>query len=423
VLDDRPQEGEKMTVDEEGSSSGGGVHRTGPLVGLRVLELATILMGPYAGQLFGALGAEVIKVGDARDDSPLMVGDGSSAQLAGAALNLHANKRSIALDLKSDSGRAALIQVMRRCDVFITNLRPQSLQRLRLTYDDLAPDNPRLVYCQAGGFRSDSEDGGRPMFDDIAQALSGLASLSAEMGLEMRFMPTVIGDKICGMTMVNSVLAALVYRGNTGVGQRIEVPMVETLLAFNLVEHLADATVPGGRPGYSRVLASHRGPHRTRDGWIALLPYTDRHWESLYRAIGCEDKLEQPWHRDALVRLLEAERVYEELAQVVALRTTSEWLELCEGLDIPASRVPTLEQIVSDETWHRGVLVDAEHPVVGPYRAIRQAPVFSASQPSDHLPAPLVGQDGREILSEAGYGDAEIDALAESGALRVTPPS
>ena len=391
--------------------------RSGPLKGVRVLELATVLMGPYAGQMLGGLGADVIKVEDGGGDGSRVMGGGPHPQISGIALNLHANKRSIALDLKIEVGRSAFLRLLADCDVLITNLRPGPLARLQLSYENVAPMHPRLVYCQAAGFRSESVDADRPAFDDIIQALTGFPALNSEMGIEMHFMPSLIADKVSGMAIANAVLAALVARATTGVGQHVEVPMFDSLLAFNLVEHLARAAVPGQEAGYTRVLTVHRGPHRTSDGWIAMMPYSDSHWRALFEAVGCEDKLEQPWHRDHRIRILEADRVYGELAEILSRRSTGEWLELCDGLGIPASPVPTLGDIVTDEQWHRGVLVDADHPVVGRYRRIRQPAVFSATPADDHRPAPLVGQDGPQVLREIGYTGDEIDALIAADAL------
>lgn len=391
--------------------------RTGPLAGFRVVEFATVLMGPYAGQLLAGLGADVIKVEDGGGDPSRMIGGGGHPQLSGVAVNLHANKRSIALNVKTETGRAAMLRLIETSDVLVTNLRPGPLARLRLGYDEVRPVNPRLVYCQAAGFRTDDPDADRPAFDDIIQATTGLPSLVAAMGLGPHFMPTTLADKVAAQAIVNAVLAALLYRSSSGEGQRVEVPMFDTVLGFNLVEHLARAAFPGGPAGYTRVLTSHRGPHRTSDGWIAMTPYTDRHWRALYEAVGCGDKLTNYWHASHADRLLHADQAYAELAEVIATRSTAEWLKLCEELDVPASRSPSLDEIVNDEAKHHGVLVDAEHPVVGRYRRVRQAPVFSASPATDQRPAPLVGQDGREVLGELGYDAADIGALIEAGVL------
>src|SRR4051812_20707038 len=258
----------------------------GPLDGVRVLDLTTVVMGPFATQVLGDLGADVIKVETGEGDSSRGMGGGPHPELSGTALNLHRNKRSISLDLKNDTGRAVFLQLLDTSDVFVTNLRPGPLQRLGLSYDDVAPSRPRLVYCQAHGYRSDSPAGDHPAYDDVIQALSGFPRLNeTALGITF-FVPSVIGDKVAGLTIVYSVLAALFHLQRTGEGQRVEIPMFDIVLAFNLVEHLSRAAVAGEPAGYSRVLTSHRGPHKTRDGYVAMLPYTDRQWSALFAAVG-----------------------------------------------------------------------------------------------------------------------------------------
>ncbi|HLN15683.1 MAG TPA: CoA transferase [Acidimicrobiales bacterium] len=394
---------------------------TGPLTGVRVVEFAQVLMGPYAGQLLGDLGADVVKVEDRAGDGSRVLGGGAHPHLSGVGLNLHRNKRSIALDAKPDAGREVLLRLLERSDVFITNFRPEALERLRLTYDDVAAACPHLVYCEAHGFRSDSADRDLPTYDDIIQAYTGLPSLNAAMGLGTSFLPMVLADKVSGMTIASAVLAGLYHRALTGEGQRIEVPMFDTVLAFALTEHLARAAVPGQPPGYGRALSAHRGPHRTRDGYVAVMPYVDKHWRALFAAVGCEEKLEQPWFKDLRARLTHPDQVASELAEILGGRTTTEWLELCAEIGVPAAPVPGLDELVEDEAHHRGVLVEAEHPVIGRYRHIRQPVVFSATPSDPRRPAPLIGQDGVEVLTELGYGEDEIAALLSDGVLAVDP--
>jgi crotonobetainyl-CoA:carnitine CoA-transferase CaiB-like acyl-CoA transferase len=393
--------------------------RGGPLEGIRVLELATVIMGPYAGQLLGDLGADVIKVEHGVVDSSRVMGGGPDPELSGIALNLHRNKRSIGLNLKLPEGRAALLRLLETCDVLVTNLRPGPLARLGLSYEDLAASMPQLIYCQSQGFARGSEDEDRPAYDDIIQAMTGLPWLNHEVLGQTAFVPTLLGDKVVGLTIAYGVLAALFHRERTGEGQRVEVPMFDAVLSFNLVEHLSAATVAGGRAGYSRIMSSGRGPHRTLDGYVAIMPYTDANWEALCSAIDRRDILERPWFSDHQHRLLHADRVFGDLAEIVAERTTEEWLEICARHDIPASAVSSLNDIVNDAALHRGLLVDATHPVVGDYRQIGPALTLSATPGSIRRHAPLVAQHTKEILSELGYTSEEIAALVTSGAASV----
>ena len=392
---------------------------TGPLAGIRVLDLSTVIMAPYATQLLGDLGAEVVKVESGSGDGSRVMGGGPHPELSGIALNLHRNKRSISLDLKADRGREVFLRLLDGSDVFVTNLRPGPLQRLRLSYDDVAAGRPGLVYCQAQGFRSDGDEADRPAYDDIIQAVTGMPSLHADTLGTTDFLPSVIGDKVAGMTIALGVLAALVHRGATGAGQRVEVPMFDAVLAFNLVEHLARAATPGQPTGYSRIMTANRGPHRTTDGYIAMIPYTDRQWRSLFTAVGREDLLEEPWFADHRARLRNADRTYGELAAIVAKRSTAAWLDLCREHEIPASPVPSLDEIVDDAAHHRGVLAEALHPVVGVYRQIGPPLVLSDTPMSVRRPAPLVAEHTVEVLAEAGYGAADIEELVRSKVVRV----
>jgi crotonobetainyl-CoA:carnitine CoA-transferase CaiB-like acyl-CoA transferase len=211
------------------------------------------------------------------------------------------------------------------------------------------------------------------------------------------------------------VLAALVHRERTGESQKVEIPMFDTVLSFNLVEHLAAAAIPGERAGYSRIMTRHRGPHRTSDGYVAIMPYTDEHWRALFGEVDRMDMMERPWFAEHGTRLREADRVFQDLAEIVIERTTAEWLELCERLGIPSAPVPTMDEIVNDPKRHRGVLRDETHPIVGTYRHIESPIKMSATPTSLRRSAPLVGEQTDEILAELGYSKKEIDEMIERG--------
>src|ERR1700722_7826234 len=391
----------------------------GALQGFRVLELSSVIMGPYGTQVLGDLGADVIKVETGDGDTNRFMGGGPHRELSGIALNINRNKRAVSLDLKNPAGREAFLRILDSCDVLVTNIRPGPLARLALTYEDVGPARPRLVYCQAQGFRPGTAEENRPAYDDIIQAAAGLPRLNEITVGKTAFLPSLLADKVAGQTIVQAVLAALLSRERTGKGQRIEVPMFDAVLAFTLVEHLSRAAVPGEPAGYSRIMTTTRGPHRTRDGYIALMPYTDAHWRRLFAAVEREKLLDEPWFSDHATRLLNAERVYKELAAIVAERTTSEWLELCEREGIPANPVPSIDEILADESLHRGMISVADHPVIGSYRVVGPGMIFDATPLTVRSPAPLRSQHTAEVLAEVGYTAGEISAMVADGAASV----
>ncbi len=371
-------------------------HLTGPLDGVRVVDLTSIVMGPLATQIFGDLGADVITIEDPLGTLSRVMTAGPHPGLSGVALNLLRNKRNVVLDLKSEQGREALLEVAATADVMVTNLRPGTLARLHLTYPDIISVRPDIVYCQAQGYPSDSDSADAPAYDDVIQAATGLPDAFRRFGGEPLFAPTLMADKVSGLTIAYAVLAALLHRERTGEGQRIEIPMVDVMTAFMLVEHAGAATArpPQGPPGYQRILNSERRPQRTRDGWISVLPYTRRNFEDLFKAGDREDLAADERIGTARGRIDHAVDLYGEVATILTDRTTAEWLEFCLASGIPASPVPTLDQLVDD-------LDEDDHPVAGPYKVIPQPVRFSRmSGPTVRRPAALSGQHTDEVLAE-----------------------
>jgi len=378
-------------------------HPPGPLDGVRVVDLTSIVMGPLATQIFGDLGADVITVEDPRGTLSRVMTAGPRPGLSGVALNLLRNKRNMVLDLKSEEGREALLEVTATADVMVTNLRPGTLARLRLTYDDVVSVRPDIVYCQAQGYPSDSDAADAPAYDDVIQAATGLPDAFRRFGGEPLFAPTLMADKVSGLTIAYAVLAALLHRERTGEGQRIEIPMVDVMTAFMLVEHAGAATArpPQGPPGYQRILNSERRPQRTRDGWISVLPYTRQNFEEIFRAGDREDLAVDERIATARGRIDHADDLYREVATILGRRTTAEWLEFCLSAGVPASPIPTLDQLVDD-------LDEDDHPVAGRYKVIPQPVRFSRmSGPTVRRPAALSGQHTDEVLAEVrGTGRA-----------------
>ncbi len=371
---------------------------SGPLEGIRVVDLTSIVMGPLATQIFGDLGADVITVEDPRGTLSRVMTRGPHPQLSGVALNLLRNKRSVVLDLKSDEGRDALLRIVATAEVFVTNLRPATLGRLRLTYTEVAAVRADIVYCQAQGYPTDSDMADAPAYDDVIQAATGLPDAIRRVSGEPQYVPSLIADKVSGLTIAYAVMAALLHRERTGEGQRVEVPMVDVMTAFTLVEHAGAATArpPQGEPGYQRILSPERRPQRTADGWISVLPYTRENFEDLFRAGGREDLATDQRIRSARSRIDNADALYHEVARIIAQRTTAQWLEFCQDSGVPASAVPTLDQLVDS-------LPEDDHPVIGRYKVIPQPVRFSTSTgPTVGRPAALSGEHTAEVLDAVG---------------------
>ena len=384
----------------------------GPLEGIRVLDLSSVIMGPFSTQVLGDLGADVIVVEDRRGDTNRSMGPGPTPGLSGVSLNLMRNKRSIGLDLKVPGGRTVFLDLAARSDVVVTNLRPGPLGRLRLTYDDVRAVRPDVVFCQAHGYPSDSADAERPAYDDIIQSASAIGHLFERQGHPPSLLPTLVADKVAGLTIATSILAALHHRTTTGEGQRIEVPMVDVMRAFVLVEHGAGAIPepPVDDAGYRRILTAERRPQPTADGWINVLPYTDAHYRALFETGGRDDLLDDPRIATRESRIANSPTLYRIVAEILVKRSTDEWLTFCDREGIPATRAASLEDLVA-------TLPVSEHPVAGTYRVIPPPVRYSVTPPSVRSPAPLPGQDGRDVLAELGYDDTAIEALVADGAL------
>ena len=418
----------------------------GPLDGVRVLDLTTVVMGPYATQILGDLGADVIVVEGTTLEANRLMGPGPHPQLSGTALNLMRNKRSLRLDFKHPAGRDALLRVAASCDVLVTNIRPSGLARAGLTYEDVAAVRPDIVYCEAHGWPTGSNRADDPAYDDVIQAATGVADAFRLQTGTPRLVPTIFVDKLCGLTIAYSVIAALFRRERTGQGERVEVPMSETAASFVLVEHGAGAIPrPALAPaGYSRILSPNRRPQQTLDGWIHVLPYSRAHYEALFEKTGERSRVDPALYASGRARIENADHLYEQVHGVLSTRTTAEWMAYCREEGVPATEVTTLAALVE-------ALPVVEHPVAGAYRAI-PAPVrfgggdgggrgdgggcggggrrdargggeatVRRTAPAPRRPAPLVGQHTDEVLAEVGLSPAAIARLRASGAIPAEP--
>jgi len=389
---------------------------SGPLHGVRVLDLTSVVMGPFATQTLGDLGADVITIESSKGETNRIMGLGPHPQLSGVALNLLRNKRNVALDLKHPDGRATLLRIASTCEVFVTNLRPGPLARLGLAYDDVVAVRPDVVFCAAQGYSADSGRADDPAYDDIVQSASGMADVMRRATGRPALVPTIFADKVSGLTMTYAILAALFERERSGLGQYLELPMVDAVAAFLLVEHGAGAIgqPPQGGAGYSRVLTEHRRPQQTLDGWITVFPYTSEHFDDLFDATGRHDLAGDDRLATTRGRAANPDLLYATLGALVATKTTAQWLTLCRDRGIPVALMADLDDVVD-------ALPQAEHPVAGTYRQIPPPVRFSRTPADVRRHAALVGEHNREVLLEVGLSDAEIDGLESAGVLRSRP--
>ena len=396
---------------------------SGPLTGVRIIDLTTVVMGPFATQILADLGADVVKVEPPEGDVLRHIAPMRHPGMGHIFLHHNRNKRSIVLDLKRPAGREALLRLARAADVLIYNVRPQAMRRLRLAYDDVAAVNPRIVYVGAYGYSESGRYAGQPAYDDLIQGMAALPSIFADAGADRpRYVPTAIADRITGLAAVNAVTAALFCRERTGKGQAVEVPMFETLAHMVLGDHMSGRTFePPMKPlRYERMLAPHRVPYATKDGYVCVLVYNDKHWRSFFRLIGREGMFDSdPRFSSQEARSRNIAEVYAFVAEQMARRTSADWLRLLKEADIPVTPLNSIEDVIDDpHLGESGFFVMTEHPTEGRLRLMATPSAWSQTPPGALRPAPRLGEHSIEILREAGYADTDIEAMIASGITR-----
>jgi crotonobetainyl-CoA:carnitine CoA-transferase CaiB-like acyl-CoA transferase len=363
----------------------------GPLKGIKIVDLTTVIAGPYATQMLGDMGADILKVEPPGGDIMRAPGPARSPGMGAAFLNCNRNKRSIVLDLKQPDDLARLLVLVDEADIFIHNMRMKAAERAGLGHAALLARNPRLIHCAIVGFGQDGPYRDRPAYDDVIQAAAGWAGLEQQAGREPHYAPTIVADKTTALFAVGAINAALYHRAMSGEGQAIEIPMFEAMASFLMVEHLAGRSFvpPVGTTGYSRVLSRHRKPYRTADGHIAVMPYTGAHWRAFFRAAGRE-----AWaNEDALLqdaaRANMIDTLYERLAHCLPERSSVEWLDLLQQIEVPCSPVNTIDDLLDDPHLKAtGFFQVSEHPSEGTVLGIRPPVRFSKTPCSMDGPVP-----------------------------------
>ena len=393
---------------------------TAPLQGIRVVEMTSVVLGPYACQMLGDLGADVIKIEPPGGDTNRNLGPHRNhADMCSMYLGCNRNKRSVVLDLKSERGKQSALDIMKSADVVVHNFRPQAMARLGLDYPAVKAVNPEVIYCATYGYSKTGPYGDKGALDDSIQAASGAAALAEKVLGEPRYMPTIIADKTTAMFVVQSVMAALFHRERTGEGQEIEVPMYESMVSFVMTEHLWGQSFepPIGPAGYVRLMAEHRKPYRCKDGkYLAVLPYWDNHWRTFCDLTGHPELAEDERFLDMATRLKNINESYRVTGEIIARRSRDEWLQLLGDTKVPMMVVNSLDELVDDpHLVATGFWQEMDHPSEGRIRLSSPPMNFSRTPASIRRHAPRLGENTREVLAEAGISGDQIDSMVAAG--------
>ncbi|HMM14912.1 MAG TPA: CoA transferase [Parvibaculum sp.] len=406
---------------------------TGPLKGVRIVDLTSVVFGAYATQILGDYGADVIKIeapsptGGGGHGGDIMrwpghVPEGAAPDLGPIFLTINRNKRSVLLDLAKPAGRKALMKIISTADVLTSNVRYSAMKRLGLSYEDVKAVKPDIIFVHAAGYGSDGPYAGLPAYDDLIQAGSGAADLLPYMDGDPkpRYMPTIMADKVSGLFFVSAVTSALFHRERTGEGQFVEVPMLEAVTSFVLAEHFYDHVYdpPTGQWTYGRITNPDRRPYRTKNGYIGLLPYSDKQWEQFFEIAGRPGVFrDDPRFSNYKARTQNIRELYAMIEELTETKTTEEWLDLLNPLSIPVVKMNRLEDLQDDPHLKAVDFFQRyDHPHAGPYFALRPPVRFGATPANIRRHPPRLGEQTREVLAEVGLVDDDISAIEAAGA-------
>lgn len=373
----------------------------GPLHGLKVIDLTSVLSGPYTTQILADLGAEVVKIEGPAGDAMRSNGVLRKPGFGHIFLASNRNKKSVVLDLKHEDGKEELRRLLRTADVLVHNMRMAAIERLGFSYRAVEEINPRIIYCSITGYGSTGPRAGKPAFDDVIQAASGMVDINSG-GKEPTYVKSVIADKLAGLMASNAILAALHCRTEHGIAQEVEVPMLETMTAFNLLEHMGGLTYPERTEpaGYQRVLQGGRRVIRTSDGTLCIMPYGPPQWEAILGALGMKEDFDRLGIQSRADGSRKMGLLNDLLEKAGPTLQSSEWQALCDRLDIACGRINSLDRILEDEHLKAvGLFQNCDHPVVGPIVQVRHPVTFSRTPATLRSPAPSLGEHNDIYLS------------------------
>src|SRR3954462_15584112 len=377
----------------------------GPLEGIKVVDMTSVLMGPFATQTLGDYGADIIKVESHDGDVTRQIGPTRHPGMGPVFLNTNRNKRSICLDLKKPAGRDAVLRLIAKVDVLVYNVRPQAMARLQLGYDVVSKINPRLIYAGVFGFGQDGPYAAKPAYDDLIQGATALPALMAQTSDGVpRYVPNALVDRIVGLTAVGAICASLVHRGQTGRGQRLDIPMFETMAGFVMGDHMGGLTYepPLDKGGYARHLSRDRRPYKTADGYICVIVYNDKQWENFFKATARDDLRNDPMFATFAGRAANIDLVYAELARIFETRSTTEWIDLLTKADVPVMPMHDLASMLHDEHLEAtNFFPVVNHPTEGPIRSMRVTATWSETEAD---PLRLFGRRNKSRGGTHSYG-------------------
>ena len=385
-----------------------------PLEGVRILDLTTVVMGPYTTQVLGDLGADIIKIEEPSGDMTRVIGPSVNDGMSSLFLGTNRNKRSIVLNLKIDADKNALWKLIDTADIFVHNIRPQKIKNLGFDPDKVLKRNPKIIYGGLHGYREDGPYGGSPAYDDVIQGQSGLAGAFISRDNEPNLVPSVVADKSIGLMAGNGLLAAYINRLKTGKGSYIEIAMFEGMVGYVLLEHQYASTFnPSmGKEGFPRVLSSYRKPYKTADGYICMLAYTDKQWINFWKAINKEAFIKDTRYSSAASRSKNIDILYAKVSDILQTKTSKEWLKILKNAEIPSGAVNSLEDLKSDPHLVKtGFFRNYNHPSEGSLNIPDTAFKIDRKSLPIRYPQPKLGEHSLEILSEAGFDENEIKKI------------